>query len=386
MPQILRAFVIFLFLAVGSNLLATEFKSAESFTLSSSDQIADDLIVTGKNVKIDGEVLGDLITFCRSNSIKGRVENSAFNFSQYLDVSGQINGSLTSFCQSLSLSGRVGRNLTSFCATLLVSREAVIEGELTAFSGDLDLEGEVKKGVLAHCDEAIISGHILGDVKIDAERLVILEGAVIEGNLSYKSPKQAKIDPKARITGEVKWREKVPRKKVGSIYRKIGLFNTSLLAGNLVTGLILITLFKPRWNRCQAVIKTSFLKSLGLGFVLAVCVPIAVIILAITLLGIPLALLSMVGYLVAFYLAKLVASTTLGIGVVRLFKKEGKVSLFWAFLFGYLTFWILSGFHILGTILYILAFFVGFGGLVLGNKENGKPAPVTTSVTPTAAS
>ena len=183
MGRSVRLFVTYLFLALSANLFATEFKSAESFTLASQSRIEDDLIVTGKNVRIDGEVAGDLITFCRSNSIKGRVENSAFNFSQYLDVSGQINGSLTSFCQSLTLSGKVRRNVMAFSADILVAREAVIEGQLIAFTGNLDFEGEARKGLSVHCDEVVITGKIKGDVRIEADKVIILEGAVIDGNL-----------------------------------------------------------------------------------------------------------------------------------------------------------------------------------------------------------
>jgi cytoskeletal protein CcmA (bactofilin family) len=382
--RIVRFLVTYLTLALAANLCATEFKSADSFILSSQNRIADDLIVTGKNVKIDGEVEGDLVTFCRSNAIKGKVYNSVFNFSQYFDHSGQIEGSLSSFCQDLTLSGKVGRNLTAFAASVYVTREAVIQGQLIAFCGDFDLEGEVLKGVRVHCDEAVISGHVKGDLKLEADRVVIMEGAVIEGNLNYRSPKEAKIDSMAQIKGEVKWSEKKKKDEKGSIYRKIGVFNTALMAGNLVTGVILIALFRQRWNRSQVAVKTSFLKSLGLGLVLAICVPIAAIILLVTILGIPIAILSLVGYLVVLYLAKLIFSTTMGVWILKFFKKQGEVSLIWAFLVGYVAFWLVTGFDVIGTIIYILAFFVGFGALVLGNRES-KPAVPLPTATPTAS-
>lgn len=383
----MRRLLLLLLLALFANLGATEFKSIDSYTLLAGQKIEDDLIVAGRNVRVEGEVTGDLLSFCRSSSIIGSVSNSAFNFSQYFDVSGQIKGSLTTFCQSLTLSGRVGRNLNAFCANLFITREAVIEGQLTAFSGDLDLEGQVKKGLRARSGEVVISGTIDGDVNIEADKLTILEGAVINGSLKYKSPKQAKIDPNAKISGEVKWTEKARKEKKGGVYRRIGAFKTALLAGNLATGLVLIALFGRRWEKSLNAVRKSFLKSLGLGFVLAVCVPIAAIILLVTVIGIPLAILTIIGYGTVFYVGKLVFSTFLGAWIFGFFKKDARLSIFWAFLLGYVLFWLVTGFAVLGIILYILAFLVGFGGIVLGNRENNKkPQKTETLPAPTSGS
>jgi hypothetical protein len=83
------------------------------------------------------------------------------------------------------------------------------------------------------------------------------------------------------------------------------------LAGNLATGLVLIALFRKRWENSKNLIGKSLLKSLGLGFVLAVCVPIAALILLVTVIGIPLSILTAVAYLVVFYVAKLIFSTAI---------------------------------------------------------------------------
>lgn len=378
--------IIALVLALAVTLGATEFRAVDSYTLTPGEELKDDLVIAGKNVKIEGEVAGDVLSACRSLTINGNISNSVYNFSQYLDVSGNIKGSLATFCQNLSVSGRVARNLTAFSAHVFVTREAVIEGQLTTLAGELDLDGQVKKGLLAKGEEVVISGNIQGDANIEADKLIILEGAVIEGNLKYKSPKEAKIDPQAKISGEVKWTEKIKKDKKKGVYRRVGFFNSALMAGNLATGLVLIALFRKRWERSKNAVAKSFLKSLGLGFVLAVCVPVAAVILLITVIGIPLSLLTIVAYVVVFYLAKLVFSTTLGSWIFRILKRDSKVSLFWAFLVGYLIFWLLTGFPVLGTILYILAFLVGLGGIVLGNRENGAIAAPMAPPTPTSGS
>jgi cytoskeletal protein CcmA (bactofilin family) len=379
--QKLFGLTVTLILALTACLGATQFKSAENYTLPSDQRLEDDLIITGKNIKIEGEIAGDILSACRSASINGLIENSAFNASQYLTVDGHIQGSLISFCQDLNLSGSVGRNLTAFAAHVLINREAVVEGQLSVYAGELDLEGEVNKGLRAECDEIVISGYVAGDITIETEKLTILEGAVIEGDLQYKSPKEAKIDPHAKITGEIKWTERVKKDKNKGVYRAVGPFKATLLAANLVTGVILIALFRRRWDLSQKAISQTLLKSLGLGFVLAVCVPIAAIVLIITVLGIPLALMSIIAYVTIFYLAKLVFSTMAGTWLLKYVSKKDNVSLIWAFLLGYLLFWLISGFKVIGPILYILAFLVGFGGIVLGNKSNGKNAPATRPAT-----
>jgi len=56
----------------------------------------------------------------------------------------------------------------------------------------------------------------------------------------------------------------------------------------------------------------SSLRSLSLGFLFLVCLPVAAVMLAITLLGVPLGLLTLLGWLVLLYLSKIFVALAVG--------------------------------------------------------------------------
>ncbi|MCI0531106.1 MAG: polymer-forming cytoskeletal protein [candidate division Zixibacteria bacterium] len=350
-------------------LWATDFKARDYLTISSGQVLKDDLITAGKDIKIEGEVVGDVLSGCRNLNISGTVGNSVYDFSQNLEISGEVRGSVASFCQNANIFGTIKRNLTLFAQRTYIGRDAVIEGQFTAFCGEMDLEGTVKKGIVLRCGEAVISGKIDGDVDMEGERLVIMEGAVINGSLKYKTYKEAKISPQAQITGETKWTPRVKKEKKTGAYRNLSLFNLGLFFGSLLTGVVLIAVFRRKWDRAREAVNKSVLKSLGVGFVAAICVPIAALILLVTVIGIPLSILTILAYLVTFYVAKLVFGTALGVWVFKIFKKNSPASLIWCFIVGYTTFWIVTGFPYLGTLVYWLAYFIGLGAIITAIKD-----------------
>ncbi len=368
--QLFKIATIFLAVMVGVNFCsATVFQAQENYGLSKDQKIDDDLIVAGNTLKIDGAVTGNLITACRYLTQNGAVSGSLFNGSQFADIFGKINGSVTNFSQHLTISGQVKRNVIACGQSINLASVSTIEGDATLCGGEILVDGVILKGLKAYADRIVISGMIKGDVNLNGKSITILATAEILGNLTYKSPKEAKIASGAKIVGTTKWTEfQVKRPKKPSLGKRYSWISFLFLLGALATGIVLMALFKNQTKKIKLTIQNSFWKSLGSGFVLAVVSPIGAVILMITLIGIPLAVITGFLYLILFYIAKIFTGLVLGEKAIALFKK-GEIPLGWSLMVGLIVLYILINLPYVGWLIYTLAFFIGLGGIVLSFKQ-----------------
>ncbi len=357
--------ILLIFIGVSE---ATVFQAQENYGLAKDQKIDDDLIVAGNTLKIDGAVSGNLITACRYLTQNGMVFGSLFNGSQFADIFGRVNGSLTSFSQHLTLSGQVKRNVVAFGQNINLASVSTVEGEATLFGAEILVDGVVLKGLKASGERIVISGMVKGDVNLNGKSITILPTAEILGNLTYKSPKEAKISAGAKIAGETKWTEFKGRAPKRPTFKKFSWVSFLFLLASMATGLVLLVLFKNQTQKIKLTIQKSFWKSLGSGFVLAIVSPIGAIILMVTLIGIPLAVITGFLYLILFYIAKIFTGLALGETVIALFKKD-QIPMGWSLMAGLVLLYILVGLPYIGWFIYTLAFMIGLGGIVLSFKQ-----------------
>jgi cytoskeletal protein CcmA (bactofilin family) len=351
----------------------TEFKSGENFLFPDTLIINDDLIVACGTLQSEAVVKGDLISASNRFVQSGIVEGSVIAGAKDIDISGQVNGSVRGFAQNISIDGKVNRNVIGFCASLNVKPDADIGGDLTAFCGELSLDGRVGKGLRGSIGTLIISGTVNGDVSIKADEITLMPTAKILGDFKYKGKKQAKIESGAFVSGQTLWTKKEAKKeeKPKGIFSVKSLVTESLfLLALMVTGIVLTFIFKKNARQAKSAVTGSFLKSLGWGFVFMVCIPIAIVILIITIIGIPVALISSFAYAILIYIAKLPVATALGEKIIKAFGKEGEPSLIGSMLLGLVVLTILLNIPYLEWLIYFVVIFTGFGAILISCRQS----------------
>jgi hypothetical protein len=353
----------------------TEFKSGENFLFPDTLIIDDDLIVACGTLQSEAVVKGDLISASNRFVQSGIVEGSIIAGAKDIDISGQVNGSVRGFAQNISIDGKVNRNVIGFCATLNVKPDADIGGDLTAFCGELNLDGNVGKGLRGSVGTLIISGTVNGSVSIKADEVTLMPTAKILGDFKYKGKKQAKIETGAMVRGQTLWTKKEAKKeeKAKGIFTVKSLVTESLfLLALMVTGIVLTLIFKKNARQAKSAVTGSFLKSLGWGFVFMVCIPIAIVILIITVIGIPVALISLFAYAILIYVAKLPVATALGEKIIKALGKEGEPSLIGSMLLGLVVLTILLNIPYLEWMIYFVVIFTGFGAILISCRQSAK--------------
>ncbi len=351
----------------------TEFKAGENFLFPDTLIIDDDLVIAGNTIKSDATIRGDLISGSSRLVQNGVVEGSVIAGAKDLDILGQVNGSVRGFAQNINVNGKVNRNLIGFGAALNIKPDADIGGDLTAFCGELTLDGKVGKGLRGSVGTLVISGTVDGDVSVNTDEITLMPTAKILGDLKYKSKKQAKIESGALVTGQTFWTKKEKKKeKEPTVIFTAKSFVTELLflLALMITGIVLTLIFKKNAYQAKSAVTASFLKSLGLGFVFMVCIPIAIVVLIVTILGIPIAIIALFAYAVLIYIAKIPVATALGGMIIKAFGKQGEPSLIWSMILGLIILTILLNIPYLEWLIYFIVLFTGFGAILTSQKQS----------------
>jgi hypothetical protein len=273
---------------------------------------AGNVYMAGPEARIRTAVDGDLVAAAGRISVDQPVAGDAVLAAGSIEVRGAIGDDLRAAGGFVNLGGLVYGEALIAGGSIAFGPQAEVRGRTWLAGSDLAVAGRLHGGLKAYGKHIVVLGDIYGPVELTAESIEILGSARINGDVTYSSGKDIRIDPQARITGRVIRAAdtfEFPRPRLD--IPGLPPLRPLLLFGLLATGVALIALF-PRFTvDSLRTVGASPLKSLGLGLAIFFSLPPVILLLAITIIGIPIALALaalyalalLVGYLVtAFYI------------------------------------------------------------------------------------
>jgi cytoskeletal protein CcmA (bactofilin family) len=328
-----------------------------------------DLYQWGQLLQVDGTVNGDVVSWVQTAKVSGAVTQDLNVFAQDIIITGMVGDDVRAFGQGISLNGRVGDDMLAVGATVGVSENTVIDGDLRAACGVASVNGKVAGDLAVFAGQVNMNGKVLGNALIASDGAITFgENAEIAGNLVYKAPAPVELRP-GMVKGTVTFTPQLPEEDEGfklpegaGAFFQIFLFIAALIAGS-----ILVSLTKDHANRTASTIRRKPLKSLAIGFIAFICLPVIILITIALILTIPLAMVLTLGYLIAAYVAKFYVAIWLGSIIVR--RAEGsRKSPVPVMLLGLAILYIVTAVPVVGTLVSFLAVFLGLGAL-LQRKE-----------------
>jgi hypothetical protein len=229
---------------------------------------------TGVLIDVSGVIEGDVYAAGQSVTISGDVTGDVIAAAQTITITGTVDGDVRLAGQDVLVSGDVSRSGTVFAGNFTVSDRGSIGDDVVAAAGRVSIAGEVGRDVVVSVGRLIIDGSVGGSVTyVSGDEARIAEGAV-DGTVERVEPPQTprvEVSPWAVLIG---W-------FLGVFYALVALSLITLLAGLLF----------PRWlHRVTDHLVPSPWKALLVGFVASIAVPLALLFLAVTIIGAPLAL------------------------------------------------------------------------------------------------
>jgi len=295
---------------------ALDRRHAEFVTVPASETVDDTLFAAGTTVRIEGVINGDLLAFGRTVEVRGTVKGDLVSFAKRTVVSGSVEGRIYNFSGSFDLNGQLAHSLYGFAQSLHVDERAHVGEGIVAAAGEVSLEGEVKRSVdMFFSGNADVSGSIGRDLTVSgASReggLTLTSTARVGGNLSahVRQLNHVHIADGATIAGK---RDIQVQVRESQFTRPRFYFHQAIwFAAALLVGFLGLLLFPGFFQATTQAVGSGWL-SLGLGLGVLAGVPVAMIVIGVTLVGLPISLMLLAVYLTAIYLAKVWVGAFLG--------------------------------------------------------------------------
>jgi hypothetical protein len=296
-------------------LKASGAKTGESIYVAENEFVPYNFVVTGGTIDFLGEAQKDVIVFGGKINISGPVHGDVIVAGGDVKISGRVDGNVRTAGGNVEISSKIGKNLTVAGGTVVLSNDSEVAWDAMVAGGNLDLRGKINGNLSLASGIATIGGEIGGrvDSYVKDGTMIILPDTKIGGGFQYWSKKEILIPESVKIGGEINHKIIETHKKSAQaifIYylMKIvfGIFSL------LIIGFIVIKLFVKQTQNVIQEFKQSPWLSFGWGFVSLIIIPIVILLLMVSIAGLPLALIIVLSYGLVLYLSKIIFAIFMG--------------------------------------------------------------------------
>lgn len=309
-------------------------KTGEDVSIKQTDPIEENVYTAGGNVFINSKIFGDLYTVGGNVLISEDISEDIVAVGGSVTFLGDSGGDVRVVGGNVLITGNVVGDLVVAGGSVTVSSGVVIGKDLIVAGGQVVVDGDVDGDVKMAGGVATINGHVKGEIiaKID-ERLRVGDGAVVDGGLVYRArtSEVLSLSDSAVVTGETVFEERKFKghdKKKGLFATFAGFITLKLIA-LIITALALVYLFKDFSNSVVSSVRQNIFKNLGKGFIALIVAPVLIIILFITLFGIPIGMLAFLSYILLIFISGIYSGVVVGSWASSAIHKTDGLTITW---------------------------------------------------------
>lgn len=341
-------------------------RSGNNATVGKDEVIDSTLWASGRNIDIAGTVNGDVFCGGQTVTISGTVHGDIICGAQTLNISGTIDGDVRAAAQTINISGSINRNLSAAGQTVTLEGQGKVGIDASLAAQDSAVNGVIGRDLALASQTASISGSIGRNIDGRTDNLTLSGSTKVGGAINYTSNNEASISQGAQILGKVARSE--PPQKATNPSKTSGFKFFGGLA-MLITALLLVLLFPRTFHRVTQRGVDSFGKSLLVGLVASIMVPVMIILAMISIVAIPLALLAIVAWILIVALSGAFAAYYTGRLVWR-----GQTNALLIMLTGAVVLLFIRVIPVVGFFVTLVAVWVGIGMILLQLKKHA-PKP-----------
>lgn len=345
---------------------------------------ADDMFVAGGRVRIDQPVPGDLIVAGGQVEVTAPVHGDLVVAGGNVHLAADVGASVFAAAGHLVVDGPIQRNLRALGGQVELGPNASVGRNMAAMGGQVAAHGRVGGTLHGSAGHLLLDGPVAGDVVVRGDEVELGPRAHVGGALRIGSPKPLNRSPAAVVEHGVQTLA-VPAHDVG---RPAGVTRFVWPLGLLLLAWLLLAAVPDLTRRTSANVAHRTGRSAALGAGWMAGVPVAIVVLLATIIGIPMALLCLALYLALWPVAVVVAAIGLGdVLLARWF--PGQTTRLWARWTGAAA--SLAGLSALqfipplGAVAGLAACLVGAGGLLglwVKDREASGPVAQVAAVAP----
>jgi cytoskeletal protein CcmA (bactofilin family) len=364
--------------------------AADSDDASARASLGSDQFIAGSSIRIDHPIEGDLIVFGGKVGVSAPVAGDLVVAGGAVRLDASVGQSLYAAGGDLRIDGAVGRSLRIAGGRITVGKSARIAGNLTLAGGQVEVAGTVGGSVQAAGGRILVDGPVSGDVIATTSHLELGPNARVGGKLRYASEGEVQVDGAAQVAGGIErmsvdgWAgrtsdsEASPEAEDGENgavaprhgHGRHGRFGRAWAwtVGLMVLAAVLVAALPAFYSNVGRTAQARFGACLLAGLVALVVIPIAAVILLVTIIGIPLSLLVVAAYLVLLLAGYVTTAAVAGDWALARFKPAVATAVGWrvgAAAVAMLAIGVIGRIPVLGGLVFLVALLLGIGALLL---------------------
>jgi cytoskeletal protein CcmA (bactofilin family) len=370
-PILLAVLLFSLLLPLGAA-YAFEVKVDNSIHLN-KEEIADGNIYANcQEMTIDGTVNGDIIALCQKIVINGTVEGDVIAFGQNIEINGEVKGNARLAGPQITINGVIGHNVNVLGNDIKFTKNSAVKWDVLVAGVNGNFDGNIDGNLHGLISAASISGKVGRNINLTIDdststnnsNLIVTKEAVIAGNINYTATKDLTLESTSSVSGQI-----------NKEARKVNTHNNNWLwvifyklSSLILIAIVLISLKKKSLEEVTEKINSKWWQSLLIGLAILFFTPPLIVLLMLTIVGIPLALMILAFYLIAILLSLIFSSYYLGNLIFKSTKFKNN-NIYLITIFGIVIFTLLSFIPFIGWFISLLAITIGLGSLFLTIKK-----------------
>ena len=313
-----------------------------------SDETVSSISAIAGTIVVEGTVTGDV------SGLAGDV---------VVEDGGTVEGDLSVAAGNVRIAGTVEGDVSTGSGTLHVTETGSVGGDLNAGAADVRFEGTIH-----------------GDVRVGADTIFLGDEAEIRGSLTYDGDLSGNTDA---VAGDITRDRSLAPDLASDVQPFVSwIFAINAFILNFLLGALLL-LVAPRFSdQVGSRVATDPLRSGLVGFGLFIGIPLVLVLVALTIIGIPIMLGGLLLFLLLAWIGLVYGRFAIGRWLLSFTDVENR---FVALFVGLLVAVVLAQIPFLGGLLNFFIFLLGLGALVtalVAHRRRMRTAPTETAGEP----
>lgn len=344
-------------------------RGGEEFRLGRNEVVADDLYAASGATFIDGTVNGDLIAAGGQVTVTGDIAEDVIIGGGTVFLEGSVADDVRIAGGRVEISGIIGDDLAAAGGQLRVLEQSVVAGNASLAGGKVFIDGVIDGDLKIAGGEVVINGIVHGKVEISAGNVIIGRTAMLDNGLYYRSPQEATIQAGAQIIGPTQFKDTRDREEYKAEFAEaliglVAIIKLVKLAMFIVLVLALVLVFRTIPATVIEKMTNRFWQQAGTGFIVLVMTPVTIVLLVMTVLGIPIAFILALLYAIFLTLGYALGAIFLGAWLHSLIMKPAAPAVNWkTAIVGAIMWFILGNIPLIGWLATFIIMLAGLGGL-----------------------
>ncbi len=370
-------------------------QSASALLLDSGDivnpkeKVQGDAYLAGQTVQIDSPIEGDAVIAAGKVDIDATISQDLIVAGDSVAVNTDIGDDVRIAASNVTIKGNVKGDVIVFAQTLIIDKDVTISGDIIAFVSQLKLDGTVKGNIKVASENTTITGEVQGDSNIRtadftldgnlggkttfvaSQTVDISEASRFGGNVTYGFTKELDLKPNLAEGAKATFDAELLKDKGDKKGMAAKAFSGFLVWEVLSAALVIALIFNFNKKFIQKSVKRvsnweEGFRAFGYGALLFFIPIMVILLLIITIIGIPLALFTLFAYISLIIFSQAIASIVTAQWLHRTYQ-FGKND--WQIYFIALGIYVLLSFlawvPIVGFIIGLVVVYTSLGALVM---------------------